>query len=338
MTGNQALLSEFEEKAGPVVSYGDGNIGRTLGYGCIEVGNVIIDNVALVEGLKHNLLSVSQLTDRGFQVNFLNSHCEVKDKASGSVVLRGVRTNNLYEASLDENNKGPITCLIGKTSPDESWNWHKKLCHLNFGSINELAKKELVRGLPNLKYEPEGLCDACQKTKQRRSSFKSKTEFSIEKPYHLLHLDLFGPVNIMSMGKKKYTLVIVDEFSRYTWVYFLHKKAETADIIKKHITQIEKESEFKVKILRSDNGTEFKNYEMEEFCTEKGIKQTFSAPGTPQQNGVVERKNRTLIEADMPMLEEAKLPTYFWAEAINTACFTQNCSLITKQGKPLMNW
>ena len=134
------------------------------------------------------------------------------------------------------------------------------------------------------------------------------------------------------MTKKRYTLVIVDDFTRYTWVYFLHKKDETPHILIDHIKLLETGSVHKVKTLRSENGIEFKNASMEEFCTLKGIKKTFSAPGTPQQNGVVERKNRTLIEAGRTLLEEAKLPTYFWAEAVSTACYTQNCTLINMNG------
>ena len=110
---------------------------------------------------------------------------------------------NIYEANILSNTDGSPTCLISKASVDESWNWHKKLSHLNFSNINELVKKDLVRGLPNALYVPDGLCDACQKAKQRRTSFQSKSESSIEEPYHMLHLDLFGPVNIMSISKKK---------------------------------------------------------------------------------------------------------------------------------------
>ena len=128
-------------------------------------------------------------------------------------------------------------------------------------------------------------------------------------------------------------MVIVDEFTRYTWVYFLHTKSETAFILIEHVKKLDKLVKDSVKIIRSDNGTEFRNSTMEEFCRETGIKQEFSAPGTPQQNGVVERKNRTLIEAARTMLEEAKLPTYFWAEAVQAACFTQNATLMNKHGK-----
>ena len=115
-------------------------------------------------------------------------------------------------------------------------------------------------------------------------------------------------------------------------MYFLHTKNESSSILLDHVREQEKGSTYKVKIIRSDNGTEFKNSSMEEFCKLKEIKQEFSAPGTPQQNGVVERKNRTLIEAARTMLDEARLPTYFWAEAVQTACFTQNATLINKHG------
>ena len=128
-------------------------------------------------------------------------------------------------------------------------------------------------------------------------------------------------------------MVIVDEFTRYTWVYFLHKKTETASTLTDHVRQLDKLVKDSVKIIRSDNSTEFKNSIMEEFCKEHEIKQEFSVPGTLQQNGVVERKNKTLIKAARTMLDEAKLPTYFWAEAVQTACFTQNATLINKHGK-----
>ena len=138
----------------------------------------------------------------------------------------------------------------------------------------------------------------------------------------------------MSISKKKYALVIVDDFTRFSWTFFLHSKDEASQLIINHIRNVETGSKWKVATIRSDNGTKFKNSTMREFCESKGISQTFSAPRTPQQNGVVERKNMTLIEAARTMLEDSKLPTYFWAEAINTACFTQNISIINQaQGK-----
>ena len=143
-------------------------------------------------------------------------------------------------------------------------------------------------------------------------------------------MDLFGPVNVMCRGKKRYSLVMVDDFTRYTWVDFLHTKYEATNIIIDHIKKLEKGSENAVVTLRSDNGTEFRNGVLNEFCKNHGITQQFSAPRTPQQNGVVERKNRTLVEASRTMLWDAKLPTSFWAEAVNTACYIQNRYLINK--------
>ena len=127
MTGNSSLLSGFEEKAGPAVSYGDGNTGRTLGYGKIEIGNVIIENVALVDGLKHNLLSVSQLTDRGYDVKFTSTHGEVVCKKTGKIALIGPRLDNMYVAKLHlDTDDGTVKILLLKASVDESWIWDKK--------------------------------------------------------------------------------------------------------------------------------------------------------------------------------------------------------------------
>ena len=255
MTINIALISEYEEKAGPIVSYGDGNTVKTLGYDNINLGNVIIENVALVAGLKHNLISVSQICDIGYHMDFYDEHCEIVSKSDDKIAMTGFTHGNIYEARLSINTEGSAVCLISKATVDERWNWHKRLSHLNFNNINELVRKDLVRGLPKAQFTPDGLCDSCQKAKQRKSSFKSKTISTINEPFHLLHIDLFGPVNVMSKAKKRYALVVVDEFTRYTWVYFLHKKNETSAILLEHIRQLERGSKHTVKILTSDNGT-----------------------------------------------------------------------------------
>ncbi|KAL8103615.1 hypothetical protein AgCh_027987 [Apium graveolens] len=244
-------------------------------------------------------------------VDFFEEHCEVISNSTGKVVLKGYRHGNIYKARLSTTSDGSAICLLSRASIEESWNWHKRLSHLNFNNINELVKKDLVRGLPKIVFAPDGLCDSCQKAKQRKSSFKSKTESSILKPYHLLHVDLFDPVNVMSIAKNKYVMVIVDKFTRYTWVYFLHKKNETAYTLTDHVRQLDKLVKDSVKIIRSDNGTEFKNSIMEEFCKEHGIKNEFSVPGTPQQNGVVERKNRLSLKLhELCLMKQSCQPTF----------------------------
>ncbi|GKA74864.1 putative ribonuclease H-like domain-containing protein [Tanacetum coccineum] len=182
----------------------------------------------------------------------------------------------------------------------------------------------------NLDFENDQICVACQKGKQHRASCKSKTENSISLPLHLLHIDLFGPTFIKGLMKKMYCLIIINGYSRFTWVFFLAIKDETSGILKSFITEIEILVDHKVKVIRCDNGTEFKNREMKQFCEMKGILRQFSVARTPQQNGVAERRNRTLIKAARTMLADSKFPTTFWAEAVNTACYVQNRVLVVK--------
>nr|GFC37330.1 retrovirus-related Pol polyprotein from transposon TNT 1-94 [Tanacetum cinerariifolium] len=172
--------------------------------------------------------------------------------------------------------------------------------------------------------------------KQHKASCKSKLVNSVTKPLHTLHMDLFGPTTVSSISHKWYCLVVTDDFSRFTWTFFLRFKDETSDILKKFITEIENLKDLKVKIIRCDNGGEFRNKEMNDFCLQKGIKREFTNARTPQQNGVAERRNRTLIEAARIMLDDAKLLVTFWAKAVNTACYVQIRVLVNKsQNKTL---
>ncbi|GKB48031.1 putative ribonuclease H-like domain-containing protein [Tanacetum coccineum] len=167
--------------------------------------------------------------------------------------------------------------------------------------MNKLVKGNLVKGLPSKIFENDHSC-VCQKGKQHKASYKTKLVNSISKPLHILHMDLFGPTNVKSLMKKSYCLVVTDDFSRFSWVFFLATKDETSGIIKTFIIEIENQLDHKVKVIRCDNGTEFKNIIMNQFCEMKEIKREFSVARTPQQNGVAERKNRTLIEAARTMV------------------------------------
>ncbi|GJT36842.1 putative ribonuclease H-like domain-containing protein [Tanacetum coccineum] len=225
---------------------------------------------------------------------------------------------------------GGITCLYANATSDESKLWHRRLGHVNFKNINKLVKGHLVRGLPSKVFVNDYTCVAYKKGKQHKASCKAKLERTIKKPLELLHMDLFGHVSVESINKKKYCLVVTDNFSRFSWVFFLATKDETAEILCKFIIGLENQLKHKVKIIRCDHGTEFKNHAMNEFCAKKGIKREFSVARTPQQNGVAERKNRTLIEAARTMLADSLLPIPFWAEAVNTACYVLNRVLVTK--------
>nr|GEV36414.1 hypothetical protein [Tanacetum cinerariifolium] len=201
------------------------------------------------------------------------------------------------------------------------------------GKISGKGKSKtgnLVRGLPIKVFENDNTCVACKKGKQHRASYKTKPVSFIDQPLFRLHMDLFGPTFLKSLNKKSYCLVITDDYSRFTWVFFLATKDETSPILKTFITGLENQPSLKVKVIISDNGTKFKNSDLNQFCMMKGIKREFSVPRTPQQNGITERKNRTLIEAARTMLADSLLPIPFWAEAVNTTCYVQNRVLVTK--------
>ncbi|GKA88306.1 retrovirus-related pol polyprotein from transposon TNT 1-94 [Tanacetum coccineum] len=182
------------------------------------------------------------------------------------------------------------------------------------------------------------LCSACERGKSKKAFHPPKLIPSDYSKLELLHMDLCGPIRVASVNGKKYILMIVDDFSRFTWVYFLRSKDETLEIIKKFIAQAQLNYKAKVCKIQTDNGTEFKNATLKAYFEKLGIMQRFLIARTPQQNGVVERRNRTLVEAARTMLIFSRLPEFLWAEAVATACFTQNRSIInTRHNKtPLL--
>nr|XP_043625555.1 uncharacterized protein LOC122596979 [Erigeron canadensis] len=224
-----------------------------------------------------------------------------------------------------------VSYVEGLASAENSWLWHRRLSHLNFQTINALVDKQLVEGLPDYKYECEHVCPACAIGKMKKASHKPKNYLSTEGSLHLLHMDLCGPMKVKSIHGKRYILVIVDDFSRYTWVLFLHVKSDAPKEIIDFIKQTPVNLQSSVRIVRSDNGTEFKNATIDSFFKSLGITHQISATRTPQQNGVVEHQNRTLVEAARTMLAYLKLPPNLWVEAVATACFTQNRSIINKR-------
>ncbi|GJV54166.1 hypothetical protein Tco_1449907 [Tanacetum coccineum] len=335
MSGNISYLSDYEPYDGGYVSFGYGG-GKITGKGIIKTGKLEFENLHFVKELKYNLFSVSQICDNKNCVIFTDSECIVlgrdfKLEDDRHVLLRTPRQQNMYDVDLkDIVPHKNLTCLIAKASVNESMLWHRRLGHLNFKTMNKLVRNNLVIGLPSKIFENDHSCVDCLKGKQHKASCKSKLVNSTSKPLHTLHMDLFGPTSISSLNHKWYCLVVTDDFSRFTWTFFLKTKDETYRILRNFITEIENLKDLKVKIIRCDNGGEFRNKEMDDFCSRKGIKREFSNARTPQQNGVAERRNRTLIEAARTMLADAKLPVTFWAEAVNTACYVQNRVLVTK--------
>ena len=331
MTGERSMFQDIKTNSGGSVTFGGNQKGKIVGIG--KIGKhpfPSIDNVLLVEGLKHNLLSISQLCDSGSNVSFNQGECIVKN-SDGSILFIAKRQNNLYKIDLEDLSDQNVSCLV--SIKGEQWIWHKKLGHASLRLISKLNKHNLVRGLPKLVYKSDVLCEACQKGKQIKNSFESKNIVSTSRPLELLHLDLFGPTRTSSLNGKKYGLVIVDDYTRWTWVMFLAHKDESFKVFSIFCKRIQNEKGMCINSIRSDHGGEFENESFQLFCEENGIHHNFSAPRTPQQNGVVERKNRSLQEMARTMLNDNSISKHFWAEAVNTACYIQNRIYI----RPILN-
>ncbi|XP_070032745.1 uncharacterized protein [Nicotiana tomentosiformis] len=222
------------------------------------------------------------------------------------------------------------------------WNLcHKRLGHASFTLLKKLVRKDLVRGLPKSNFKNHKVCDASVKGKQVRSSFKPKREVSTSKSLNLLHMDLCGLMRVASRGGKKYIFVIVDDYSRFTWTLFLRTKDETFGVFVAFVKRIQVNMGNNVACIGSDYGTEFDNAKFDEFCTENGITHNFSPLRTPQQNDIVERKNRTLEDMARTMLIDSGITKNFWEETVNTACYLMNrCmirSLLNKNPYELLN-
>jgi transposase InsO family protein len=325
MTGEKKMFTSYvkNKESQDSIIFGDGNQGKVKGLGKIAISSEhSISNVFLVESLGYNLLSVSQLCNMGYNCLFTNVDVSVFRRSDGSLAFKGVLDGKLYLVDFAKEEAGLDACLIAKTSM--GWLWHRRLAHVGMKNLHKLLKGEHVLGLTNVHFEKDRPCAACQAGKQVGSTHHSKNVMTTSRPLELLHMDLFGPVAYLSIRGSKYGLVIVVDFSCFTWVFFLQDKSETQGTLKRFLWRAQNEFELKVKKIRSDNGSEFKNLQVEEYLEEEGIKHEFSAPYTPQQKGVVERKNRTLIDMARTMLGEFKTPERFWLEAVNTACHAIN--------------
>ncbi|GKA44581.1 putative ribonuclease H-like domain-containing protein [Tanacetum coccineum] len=301
LTGNISILGNFVEKYLGTVHFGNDQFAPILGYGDLVQGNITINRGYYVKGLNHNLFSVGQFCDADLEVAFRKSTCFIKD-LQGNDLLTDNHGSDLYLISLQEITLSTPLCLMAKASPTQAWLWHRRLSHLNFDYINLLSKKDVVNCLPKLKYVKDQHCSSYEVSKAKRSSFKTKVVPSSKGRLNLLHMDLCGPMRVASINGKKYILVIVDEFSRYTWTLFLRSKDETLEVLKDFLTMIQRNLQALVIYVRTDRGTEFLYKTLNAFFKEEGIKHQTSTPRTPEQNGV--------------------------AEAIATVCYTQNRYII----------
>ncbi|GJZ12646.1 retrovirus-related pol polyprotein from transposon TNT 1-94 [Tanacetum coccineum] len=211
MTGVKSYLHKYVEQSGPKVVFGDDSTCTTKGYGSIKYNGIVFTKVAFINGLKYNLISISQLCDAKYIVQF-DEKKGIIFNSNKEVVMIAPRVRDVYV--LDIISSLQQSCFFTKASKSLNWLWHKRLAHLNFKTINQLAKQNLVIRFASLVYSKDKPCSSCEKEKHHRASFKPKQTSSIKKCIHLLHIDLFGPVTLRSINHEKYTLVIIDEYSR----------------------------------------------------------------------------------------------------------------------------
>lgn len=336
MTGDKQKFEKLEKFEGGSVRFGNNDGAKIAGKGTVKIGHGKIksEEVLFVVGLKHSLLSVSQICDKGNNVTFKRKGCEIRRENDGKLVAIGTRTfGNLY--TLEETLEG--SCLLGQEN--EQWLWHKRLGHISFENLGKISSKKAIRDIPHISKPINSICASCQKGKQTRTTFKAKEHYT-HSPLELVHTDLCGPMRTQSISGERYFMLCIDDYTRMTWVLFLKHKSEALERFKAFKNLVENQLERKIKCLRSDRGGEFTSQEFIDYCENNGIKRQFSTARTPQQNGVVERKNRTVQEMARTMLNENKIANRFWKEAVHTAIYIQNrCMLRPHENKtPYEMW
>ncbi|GJV28975.1 retrovirus-related pol polyprotein from transposon TNT 1-94 [Tanacetum coccineum] len=309
MTGNLKLLINFVWKFLGTIRFGNDHVAAILGYDDLQWGNIMITKVYFVEGLGQNLFSVEQFYDSDLEVAFRRNTCFVRN-LEGVDLLKGNRTTNLYTINLHEMASASPICLMSRATSNKFLVMASPFYPINFGPINDLARNDLVTGLPKFKYHKEHLCPSCEQGKSKRAAHPPKPIPNTKKRLHLLHMDLYGPKRIASINGKRYILVTVDDYSCYTWEHFLRSKDEALEVIKIFLKRIIVLLQSPVIIIRTDNGIEFKNQILQEYFNSVGISHQTSSVRTPQQNGVVECRNRMLVEAARTMLIFSHAPVY----------------------------
>jgi Reverse transcriptase (RNA-dependent DNA polymerase)/gag-polypeptide of LTR copia-type/Integrase core domain/GAG-pre-integrase domain/Domain of unknown function (DUF4219)/Zinc knuckle len=323
MSGHRDQFVTLDEAFKRQVKLGDSKAIHVEGKGIVSVmtasGMRHLRNVYFIPKLSQNLLSIGQLTENGYAVAFNGKTCTIRDESSDQLIATvEMAPNKLFPLEMITVKDHALITKEVKVSDL----WHQRYGHLNGTSLKLLNQKGLVHGLPEI--DDLEFCEGCVYGKQSRKSFPKHQGRKTEEILEVIHTDLVGPMKSTSLGGSKYFLLFTDDFSRKSWIYFLGAKSETFAQFKKFKALVETQTGNKIKILRSDNGGEFTSKEFNEFCDREGLHHELTTPYTPQQNGVAERKNRTVIEMGRSLLKHAKLPKDFWAEAVGAAVYLLN--------------
>eukprot|EP00253_Pinus_taeda_P031014 PITA_31014 len=336
MTGKLALFYALDQSVKSQVTLGTDSKIYVMGKGEVKIftkkgERKTIADVYYVPGMRCNLLSIGQLVQKGYNVFIENDVCTIMDRAPSNRCIAEVKMtrNRMFPLRIraDLKNKEVIAAVTQEAfqsmPKDENWLWHLRFGHLNFGGLNLLSRKGMVIGLPLIE-KPDSLCEGCILGKQHRESFPTGKSIRAKVPLEIVHLDLCGPMQAPSLVGSQYFLTFIDEFTRKTWVYFLKNKSEVFEKFQNFKSLVENQSGLRIKVLRTERGGEYISKEFLRFCRENGIHKQFTASYTPQQNGVAQRKNRTIMDMARSMLKAKHLPNDYWAEAVQCAVYILN--------------
>jgi hypothetical protein len=325
MTRDQARLSNLnEKKTSYKVELGDKTTYPVEGFGQatikMKTGNYIhLSNVLYVPSLEKNLVSISCLEDKGNRIAFVDGKVLSWHKDSSIENARVIesREGNLYRL-LEQNEEALVH---DEVNPNELW--HRRYAHINYQALHFL--KRMVEGIPELQSTHEGICKGCALGKNIKKPFPSSNNRSKEILY-LIHSDVCGPMPVKSLGGSSYYVIFIDDYSRKTWLYLLKTKDEVFSKFQEFKAEIENLTNKKIKTLRTDNGGEYTSKEFVAFCKSAGIRRELIVPHNPQQNGVVERKNRSIEETVKALLNDQGMSMFLWGEAAMTTIYVQNRS------------
>lgn len=326
MTGIRSLFSEIDKGVGGSVRFGDGSTvaieGRgTIVFMCKNGEQRALTGVYYIPRLTANIISLGQMDEGGCRVDINHGILRIFDRKKKLLVRVRRTAGRIYQLQATI---GRPLCFAAHSS-EVSWLWHGRFGHLGFDNLRKLAREEMVRGLPTL--DPvDGVCDACLAGKQRRSPFPVQARRRAAQVLDLVHGDLCGPISPSTPSGNRYFLLLVDDKSRYMWVKLLARKDEAASAIKNFQSAVEVETGRHLKVLRTDRGGEFTSVEFGQYCASRGVQRQLTAPYSPQQNGVVERRNQSVVSMARCMLKSKGLPGHFWGEAVSTAVFIINRS------------
>lgn len=324
MTGSKAMFTSIDDSVTGVVKFGDGSLVEIEGRGTILIttrdgAHRGLTDVYYIPKLRSNIISLGQLEEYGCKVILEDGYLQIFDQGRKLLVKVPRGENRLYILNIS---LGMPVCLLSSIT-DVSWLWHARYGHLNFDALRSLAQHDMVKGLP-LVCHKDRVCDGCLIGKQRRLPFPKHATFRAEKSLELVYTDLCGPITPATPAGNRYFMLIVDDFSRFMWGVLLKTKDQAFVAFRRFKAAAELKSGLKLKVLRSDRGGEFTSVEFNSFCEDHGIQRQLTAPYSPQQNGVVERRNQTVVAMARCLLKSQNMPGCYWGEAVATAIYILN--------------